>query len=291
LRVARSKTVIFSLVVFCALAGCGVYWIVRTVTNTLRSIAAHMGDVTHEVAAAASQISESSQTLAQGATEQAASLQDTSSSSEEINITSQKSAEGSRLAAEKMAEAAQSVAQANRTLSQMMTSMEAINSSSNRISRIIKVIDEIAFQTNILALNAAVESARAGEAGMGFAVVADEVRNLAQRCTEAARDTARLIEESIVLSQEGKARFNEVTQAIDNITRSAAEARSFVDGVTVTCHEQTRGIEHIVNAILQVDKVTQSTAASAEQNAAAGEALSSQSAALKEMAGRLIALV
>jgi methyl-accepting chemotaxis protein len=290
-RVSGSRRVAFVLLVLCLMAGCGVYWIVRGVNVTLREFAGEMRQVTHQVAAAASQISSSSQTLAQGASEQASSLQDTSSSSEEINIMSHKSAEGSQLASEKMEEAAQRVSEANQTLQQMMNSMEAINSSSNKISRIIKVIDEIAFQTNILALNAAVEAARAGEAGMGFAVVAEEVRNLAQRCTQAARDTSGLIEESIAMSQDGKGKFEQVTRAIRSITECAAEAKLLVDGVCRSSQEQTRGVEQVSKAIEQVEKVTQANAASAEQNAAAGEALTEQSETLKHVVEKLVELV
>jgi methyl-accepting chemotaxis protein/methyl-accepting chemotaxis protein-1 (serine sensor receptor) len=290
-RVAASRGVAFVLLGLCLVAGCGVYWTVRGVTLTLSEFAGEMTDVTHQVAAAAAQISSSSRTLAQGASEQAASLEDTSSSSEEINIMSHKSAEGSQLASEKMEEAAGRVSEANRTLQQMMNSMEAINSSSDKISKIIKVIDEIAFQTNILALNAAVEAARAGEAGMGFAVVADEVRSLAQRCTQAARDTAGLIEESIAMSQDGKGKFEQVTQAIRSITESATEARLLVDGVCRSSQEQTRGVEQVSRAIAQVEQVTQSNAASAEENATAGHELCAQSELLKNIVGRLNALV
>jgi methyl-accepting chemotaxis protein len=290
-RVSASRSIAFILLFLCVFAGCGVYWTVRGVTLILRRFVGELKEVTHQVAAAASEISSSSQTLAEGATEQSASLQETSSSSEEINIMSQKSAEGSHRAAEKMDEAAQRVNEANQTLKLMMNSMDAINSSSDKISKIIKVIDEIAFQTNILALNAAVEAARAGEAGMGFAVVAEEVRHLAQRCTEAARDTARLIEESITMSQEGKDKFDKVMDAIRSITESAAAAKLLVDGVSVSSQQQTRGVEQVTRAILQVEKVTQANAANAEQNAAAGVQLNSQSKTLKHVVDELIELV
>jgi methyl-accepting chemotaxis protein len=143
--------------------------------------------------------------------------------------------------------------------------MNDINASSDRISKIIKVIDEIAFQTNILALNAAVEAARAGEAGMGFAVVADEVRNLAQRCAQAARDTAGMIEDSIAKSNDGKSKLDLVVTAIDSINESAAKVKHLVDQVSSGSVEQSRAIEQVAGAIVQMEKVTQSTAANAEQ--------------------------
>ena len=290
-RISSNRGVAFLLLALCLFAGCGVYWTVHGATLTLRQFAGDMREVTHQVAAAASQISSSSHMLAQGACEQAASLEETSASSEEINIMSRKSAEGSQQASHKMEETTQKVKDANHTLQQMMNSMEAISSSSDKISRIIKVIDEIAFQTNILALNAAVEAARAGEAGLGFAVVADEVRNLAQRCTQAARDTAGLIEESIAMSREGKAKFEHVTSAIQAITEIAAEVKLLVDGVSRSSQEQTQGVEQVTRAIAQVEKVTQSNAASAEENAAAGADLNVQSETLKKVVTKLVELV
>jgi methyl-accepting chemotaxis protein/methyl-accepting chemotaxis protein-1 (serine sensor receptor) len=169
--------------------------------------------------------------------------------------------------------------------------MNDINASSDRISKIIKVIDEIAFQTNILALNAAVEAARAGEAGMGLAVVADEVRNLAQRCAQAARDTAGMIEDSIAKSNDGKSKLDLVVTAIDSINESAAKVKHLVDQVSSGSVEQSRAIEQVAGAIVQMEKVTQSTAANAEQSASASQELSAQSEAVRGIVTRLAGMV
>src|SRR5262249_23611979 len=148
--------------------------------------------------------------------------------------------------------------------------MQEIDASSNKIARIIKVIDEIAFQTNILALNAAVEAARAGEAGLGFAVVADEVRNLAQRCAQAARDTTGLIEESIRTSHDGNARLDQMAAAVRAMMENLLRIKRLVDEVNLGNKEQARGMEQIAHAVIQMEQVTQQTAAGAEQSAAAG---------------------
>jgi uncharacterized phage infection (PIP) family protein YhgE len=154
--------------------------------------------------------------------------------------------------------------------------MREINASSDSISKIIRVIDEIAFQTNILALNAAVEAARAGEAGMGFAVVADEVRNLSQRCAQAARDTANLIEESITKSTDGSSKLSHMENAIRAITLSTTKVKTLVDEVSLGSQEQARGIQLIAKAIARMEAMTQKTAAGAEESATASEQLSAQ---------------
>jgi methyl-accepting chemotaxis protein/methyl-accepting chemotaxis protein-1 (serine sensor receptor) len=183
------------------------------------------------------------------------------------------------------------VEDANRNLEEMVQSMKEINSSSEKISKIIRVIDEIAFQTNILALNAAVEAARAGEAGLGFAVVADEVRNLAHRSAQAAKDTAALIEESIAKSNEGNTKLQLVAGSIQQVTGSATQVKALVDEVDVGSQEQSRGIDQIASAVTQMETVTQRSAASAEESAAASEELAAQAHALYDIVERVRKLV
>jgi methyl-accepting chemotaxis protein/methyl-accepting chemotaxis protein-1 (serine sensor receptor) len=183
-----------------------------------------------------------------------------------------------------------SIAQGNRTLAQMVESMQSIQSSSDKIARIIKVIDEIAFQTNILALNAAVEAARAGEAGMGFAVVAEEVRNLAQRCSQAAKDTEALIGESVSNSREGSIRLEQVGGVFQTITESAGRVSLLITEVNTASQEQAKGIQQVAKAVVQIQSVTQQVAASAEESAAASEELSTLSEALRDSVAALQAL-
>ena len=265
--------------------------IVRGVVANLQEAAWELDQGSEQIASAASQVSASSQALAQGSSEQAASLEETSSSTEEIHSMTRKNADNSKSAAELMVATVRQIEDGNRKLDQMVVSMGQINASSEKISKIIKTIDEIAFQTNILALNAAVEAARAGEAGMGFAVVAEEVRNLAQRCAQAAKDTASLIEDSIAKSNEGSRKLDEVAQAIGGITADAEKVKTLVEEVNVGSQEQARGLEQIAKAVTQMEQVTQKTASSAEEGAAAGEELKAQSRSLHEIVEHLTALV
>jgi methyl-accepting chemotaxis protein/methyl-accepting chemotaxis protein-1 (serine sensor receptor) len=273
------------------LIGAIILFVVRLVNRSLRQTASELAEGAEQVASAASQVSSSSQSLAQGSSEQAATLEQTSASSEEINSMARKNSENSRGAADLVTQSQQKFVQTNQSLEQMVAAMGEINTQSGKIAKIIKVIDEIAFQTNILALNAAVEAARAGEAGMGFAVVADEVRNLAQRCAQAAKDTSALIEESIAKSNDGKTKVDQVATAILAITEESGKVKTLVDEVNLGSEEQVRGIEQIGKAITQMEQVTQKTAANAEESASAAEELNAQSETLKEIVDRLAAMV
>jgi hypothetical protein len=263
----------------------------RNVVRPLRRALHELSEGAEQVTAASEQVSGAAQSLSQGATEQAASLEETSASMEEIASMTRKNAENTQAAAVTMAETERLVQGANGALGEMVSSMTAIKESSDKVSKIIRTIDEIAFQTNILALNAAVEAARAGEAGMGFAVVAEEVRALAQRSAHAAKDTAGLIEESIVRSSEGHARVEQVTGAIRSITASTVRVKALVDEVNEASRQQAQGIEQVSQAIAQMEKVTQGTAATAEESAAASEELNGQAETSLQVVAELAALV
>lgn len=262
-----------------------------TVKAALRRTALELNTNSQQVAAAAKEIASSCQHLALGATTQSASLEDAMAAAEQISATARMNAERTAEAARLVAHSGRQVQVTNEALTQAVSTMGEIKDSSGKISRIIKVIDEIAFQTNILALNAAVEAARAGEAGMGFAVVADEVRNLAQRSAQAARDTTELIEGSIVKSAEGKERVDVVSSAIATITEVLTRVKTLVTEVDSHSAEQSRGIEQISQSVSDMRRVNTEVASSAEENAAAAEELTAQSEQVRSVAALLNGMV
>jgi methyl-accepting chemotaxis protein len=271
--------------------GALVFFIVRNLVSTLRHTVNDLTSGGEQVTAASGQISSTSQTLSQGASEQAASIEEVSASMEEMTAMTKRNADNSAQATSMMAENAKQVEHSNAALADMVVSMNSIKVSSEKVAKINKTIDEIAFQTNILALNAAVEAARAGEAGMGFAVVADEVRNLAQRSAVAAKDTAALIEESIANANQGCQKLELVSAAIRGITESTGTVKSLLDEVNESSKQQGQGIQQVSTAISQVSTVTQSAAASAEESAAASEELNAQSQTVRDLVNALAVVV
>ncbi len=263
----------------------------RRLNRTLNHQALQLSEGAEQVGSAAAQVAAASQQLAEGASTQASSLEETSSALEEMAAMARSSAESARSASDLAAQAHQSASAGEQTVARLNAAMDAINDSAAQISKIIKVIEEIAFQTNLLALNAAVEAARAGEHGRGFAVVAEEVRNLAQRCAEAARGTTNLIEDSVVRARDGTAAAGTAAEALQVIVGHVVQVAELLNGIRRSADEQAQGVEQINLAVAQMDKVTQQNAAGAEESASAAEELHAQSQTLRAVVNELLALV
>ena len=244
-----------------------------------------------QLAAASGQVSSASQRLADGASEQAASLEETSSSLEEISTVTRLNADSAQQAKESSHLAREAAESGLSEMENMITAMTEIQRSGDKIAKIIRTIDEIAFQTNILALNAAVEAARAGEAGLGFAVVADEVRNLARRSAEAAKETTEIIEESIVKSRAGSEISKQVAEGLSSIVSKARQVDDLIGQISLASQEQSQGVGLINTSISQLDNVTQGNAAAAEESASAAEQLRSQASLLHDMVAQLRSMV
>jgi methyl-accepting chemotaxis protein len=287
----QARLMIAGVSVLAIALGAVIFLAVRRMSSKLRSATITLREAANEVASAASHVSSSSQSLAQGSTEQAASLEATSASIEEMGAMTRQNAENARTAAGWMTDMGSQVGDSNAALGEMVGSMNAIRESSQKVSRIIRTIDEIAFQTNILALNAAVEAARAGEAGMGFAVVADEVRTLAQRSAQAARDTAGLIEESISRTQAGGRTVEHVSSAIAGINETVGKVKALIEGVSEASRQQAEGVQQVSKSVSEMEQVTQTIAATAEECAASSEELSAQAETSLEMVAVLDAEV
>jgi len=267
------------------------WWIARSITRPVQQAADRLGASAQQTSAASAQISHASQLLAQGATEQAASLEETSASLEEMSGMTRRNAESATKATELARAARESADLGSADIRAMDVAMSDIKTSSDDIAKIIKTIDEIAFQTNILALNAAVEAARAGEAGMGFAVVAEEVRALAQRSATAAKETAAKIEGSIAKTSQGVQISGKVSERLAQIVEKVRRVDELVAEVSTASREQSQGVGQISTAVAQMDQIVQTNAAGAEESASASEELNAQAAALEEAIGSLVKLI
>ena len=286
LAVAAVTATILALIAGIALS----YLNIRAILRVLNDISSSLNAGSRQTTAAAGQVSASSQSLAEGSTEQAASLEETSASLEEISGMTKRNAENAQRAKELAGNARQAADTGVTDMNAMKTAMGEIKASSDDIAKIIKTIDEIAFQTNILALNAAVEAARAGEAGAGFAVVADEVRSLAQRATNAAKETAGKIEGAITKTGQGVQISNKVAASLEEIATRARQVDELVVEIATASTEQNQGIVQVSQAITQMDQVTQSNAANAEESASAAEELNAQAHAMEDVVRELLKL-
>ncbi|MBI9012484.1 MAG: HAMP domain-containing protein [Clostridiales bacterium] len=249
--------------------------------DALKDVLSTINTASDQVSSGSSQLSDSSMALSQGATEQASAVQELTATMEKISAQTNNNAENANKAKGIVDSIKSSVEVSNQQMDEMLSSMEGINQSSNNISKIIKVIDDIAFQTNILALNAAVEAARAGQHGKGFAVVAEEVRNLASQSANAAKDTTSLIEGSIKNVKEGTVIANSTAESLKEMVQEINIATDLVRDIARASTEQSFGVNQVNQGIFQISAVVQTTSATAEETAAASEELSSQAGMLQ----------
>jgi methyl-accepting chemotaxis protein len=289
--VSRARLITLVLMAGCILCGAGLVWTIRNINLLLRGIVRNLTSGAERVSEDAEQIRTGSHEPEQGASTQAAAIEQTSAAGQEVNTTAHQNADAAGKVTGVFKDVRKQISETNQVLNLMTAAMLEIGKSSEKISKIIHVIDEIAFQTNLLALNAAVEAARAGEAGMGFAVVADEVRTLAQRCAGAAKDTSSLISESIERSKEGRSRLAELSERIRSMTQATESVVSLSDQLQSGSQEQARAMQEIEQALLQMRSVTERTASNAQHGSEAGDRLSAESKALREMVEGLDALV
>jgi hypothetical protein len=288
---SSSWGVMVGLVLMIAVGIAAGFIITRTINKQLIQTTDTLSQGSLQVAAASSQVSASSQSLAQGSSQQAASLEEISSSIEELTSMTRRNADNSKAGTTAANGARRAAEDGAEEMDRMREAMDAIQGSSQEISKIIKTIDEIAFQTNILALNAAVEAARAGEAGAGFAVVAEEVRALAQRSAVAAQETADKIADATERSSQGVEISVRVAEGLKTIVEKTREVDKLVAEVADASREQSEGLDQINTAIGDMDRITQSSAANAEETASAAEELNAQSAELRNAAQGLANLV
>jgi methyl-accepting chemotaxis protein len=269
-----------------------VAWMIIRATNAaLREISEDLESGANETASAAQEVSAASQVLSSGATEQASSIEETSAALEEMSSMIRSTADNAQKAKGLASEARAVADSGTKIMTEMNQAMSAIDTSSAEVAKIVKNIDEIAFQTNILALNAAVEAARAGEAGAGFAVVADEVRSLAQRSAAAAQETADKIDAAISNSRRGAECTSQVGRSLLLIAEKVAATDALVGQIATAAGEQAQGIAQIGVAINQMDSISQSNSTSAEQSASAAEQLDAQAKTMKSLVVRLVELV
>ncbi|HEX3046970.1 MAG TPA: methyl-accepting chemotaxis protein [Bacillota bacterium] len=261
------------------------------ITGTVNRITGKLIEGANQVAAASGQLSATAQDLSQGSLEQATSIEETSSILAETAMKLQQNNEHTTQAAQLSEYTKRSADSGGMEMQKMMSSMLEIKKSSDQIAKINKVIDDIAFQTNILALNAAIEAARAGDSGVGFAVVAEEVRNLAQRSTQAAKDTSAIIEANIDLSTQGVEMGGRVLDLLSEIMGHAKKVNELMYEISMASQEQVHGISEINQSMVQAATVTQQNSANAEASASAVEQLNVQAENMKNIVHELSILV
>ena len=253
------------------------------ISDRLNQTMSQISTASDQVSSGADQVANGAQVLAQGSTEQASSVEELAASINDISQQVTQNAESARNASSKASEVGDSMTQCNSKMREMIDAMAEINDSSQEISKILKTIEDIAFQTNILALNAAVEAARAGTAGKGFAVVADEVRNLAAKSDQAAKATKALIERSVQAVENGTQIANETADSLLSAVEGAQEMGQIVDQISAASNHQADAVDQITLGIDQISSVVQANSATSEESAAASQELSSQAQVMKEL--------
>lgn len=256
--------------------------IIISLNNTLGQI----NGASEQVSLGSEQVSEGAQSLAQGASEQAGTVEELATSIHEISQQITSNADNSKNANKKASAVGREAIESNQRMQEMLAAMKNIQESSRKIANILKVIEDIAFQTNILALNAAVEAARAGESGRGFSVVAGEVRNLATKSSEAAKDTTVLLKSSLKAVEDGTRIADETAESLEKVVKGAEEVAQALDEITKASNEQAEFVEQVTHGVEQISNVIQGNSATAEESAAASEELSAQSLLLKDLIGK-----
>ncbi len=285
------QTLIYTIIMLAIIVVLSILTVVNDIVKSMIAVTKDLEDSSKEVNNASLELEHASEKLAEGSVEQAASIQETSSTLEETSSMVQQNSANTRQAAVLAKQSKDFATESSEKATKMTEAMEELKNSSAEIAKIIKVIDEIAFQTNILSLNAAVEAARAGEVGKGFAVVAEEVRSLAQRSAQAAKDTTIIIERNIELSQIGTELTTSVKNSVTEIEEQSKKVSELLDEIEVATDEQTQGISQINKAVSQIETVINSNASTAEESASASKNLYSQTINLNEIIERLETLI
>ena len=289
---SRNEFWVLACTIGCGLSGVIVaFFIIRSITLPIMGIANHLADESEHTHATTLIVTEVSQAMADGASRQAASLEESSASIHEMASMTTRNSEAAQSAKALAAEARSTADTGAHDMAAMRTAMADIKTSSGEIAKIIKTIDEIAFQTNILALNAAVEAARAGEAGAGFAVVAGEVRSLAQRSAQAARETAEKVADASAKSEQGAAISAQVSTSLEGIVERIRQLDEMLGGIAQSSREQSEGIGQLNQAMSGIDQITQSNATLAEKSASSAEQLKGQSAEVRAAIADLLLMV